>query len=113
MSSARSCSRTAEAESAAGVQLGQVTGRGVAFARDLVNGPGYAMTPAKLADEAVRLGERGGLKVTVLDKAQLTEGGFGGILAVGKGSANDPRFIVMEYGEAQRACRRSVWSARA
>ena len=90
----------ADAESGAGVQLGLVTARGVAFARDLVNGPGYAMTPAKLADEAVRLGESGGLKVDVLDKAQLTEGGFGGILAVGKGSANDPRFIVMEYGEA-------------
>ena len=34
----------------------------------------------------------------MLDKAQLTEQGFGGILAVGKGSANEPRFIVMEYG---------------
>ncbi len=85
----------------AGVGLGLVTARAVAFARDLVNGPGYAMTPAKLADAAVRLGERGGLRVTVLDKALLTEGGFGGILAVGKGSANDPRFIVMEYGEAR------------
>ena len=90
----------AGAESAAGVRLGLVTARGVAFARELVNGPGYAMTPAKLADEAVRLGKHDGLKVTVLDKALLTEGGFGGILAVGKGSANDPRFIVMEYGEA-------------
>ena len=63
----------AGAEVRAGVQLGLVTAGGVAFARDLVNGPGYAMTPAKLADEAVRLGERFGLKVTVLDKAQLTE----------------------------------------
>ncbi len=44
------------------------------------------------------LGERMGLSVTVMDKAQLTEEGFGGILAVGKGSANEPRFIVMEYG---------------
>ena len=37
----------------------------------------------------------------MLDKAQLVEQGFGGILAVGKGSENDPRFIVMEHGEAQ------------
>lgn len=40
--------------------------------------------------------------MTVLDKAQLTKQGFGGILAVGKGSANDPRFIVMEYGAAKK-----------
>ena len=62
--------------------------------------PGYYMTPARLGEVAKSLGERLGLKVTVLDKAQLTEQGFGGILAVGKGSDNDPRFIVMEYGEA-------------
>lgn len=84
----------------AGVVTGQTIGRGVTFARDLVNSPGYAMTPAALADQAVDLGRRVGLRVTVLDKAQLTEQGFGGILAVGKGSDNDPRFIVMEYGAA-------------
>lgn len=72
------------------------------FARDLVNSPGYAMTPAKLGEEASALGKRLGLKVTVLDKTQLTKQGFGGILAVGKGSANDPRFIVMEYGAAKK-----------
>lgn len=82
----------------AGVATGQTIGRGVTFARDLVNSPGYALTPAVLADQAVDLGRRAGLRVTVLDKAQLTEQGFGGILAVGKGSENEPRFIVMEYG---------------
>jgi leucyl aminopeptidase len=82
----------------AGVAIGHIIGRGVTFARDLVNSPGYAVTPAVLGDEAVALGKRLGLKVNVLDKAQLIEQGFGGILAVGKGSANDPRFIVMEYG---------------
>jgi leucyl aminopeptidase len=84
----------------AGLNTGEKVARGVDFARDLVNSPGYHMTPAKMAEEAVELGQRTGLKVTVLDKAQLTEQGFGGILAVGQGSANDPRFIMMEHGEA-------------
>jgi leucyl aminopeptidase len=83
-----------------GVASGQAIARGVNFARDLVNGPGYAMHPPELGDEAVRLGKRVGLKVTVLDMHQLIEQGFGGILAVGKGSEHEPRFIVMEYGEA-------------
>ena len=82
----------------AGVATGQAIARGVAFARDLVNSPGYAMTPARMGEEAVALGERLGVKTTVLDKAQLAEQGFGGILAVGQGSANDPRFIIMEHG---------------
>jgi leucyl aminopeptidase len=85
----------------AGVAAGQVIARGVNFARDLVNGPGYAMNPPALGEEAVKLGQRLGLKVTVLDMAQLIEGGFGGILAVGKGSEHEPRFIVMEYGQAK------------
>lgn len=83
----------------AGLSAGQIVAQGVILARDLVNGPGYYMTPARLGDAANYLGDQLGLKVTVLDKAQLTEQGFGGILAVGKGSDNDPRFIVMEYGE--------------
>jgi leucyl aminopeptidase len=89
------------ARTEAGVVIGQTIARGVNFARDLVNGPGYAMHPPELGEEALRLGKRLNLKVTVLDMPQLVEGGFGGILAVGKGSEHEPRFIVMEYGEAK------------
>ena len=84
-----------------GIANGQVIAGGVAFARDLVNGPGYAMHPPEMGEEAVKLGQRLGLKVTVLDMSQLMEQGFGGILAVGKGSEHEPRFIVMEYGQAK------------
>jgi leucyl aminopeptidase len=90
------------AQTSVGVAAGQAIARGVTFARDLVNGPGYAMHPPALGEEAVKLGKRLGLKVTVLDMAQLTEQGFGGILAVGKGSEHEPRFIVMEYGEPKK-----------
>lgn len=91
--------RTSDAKAQTGVGNGQTIASGVNFARDLVNGPGYAMHPPELANEAVRLGQRTGLKVTVLDKAKLTEQGFGGILAVGKGSEQEPRFIIIEYGQ--------------
>ena len=84
----------------AGTSRGQTIATGVTFARDLVNSPGVTMTPAELGNEPEKLGQRLGLKVTVFDKARLTNEGFGGILAVGKGSNNDPRFIIIEYGEA-------------
>lgn len=82
----------------AGIAAGQAIARGVAFARDLANGPGNDITPTKLGEAAEELGARLGLKATVLNKAQLTEQGFGGILAVGQGSAQEPRFIVLEHG---------------
>jgi leucyl aminopeptidase len=54
-----------------------------------------------LRDRIRAAGKRVGLKVMVLDMVLLTEQGFGGILAVGKGSEHEPRFIAMEYGEAK------------
>ena len=104
---------TDERSRARALPSGRSIARGVNFARDLVNGPGYAMTPAKLGEEAVTLGQRLGLKVTVLDKAQLIEQGFGGILAVGKGSAQ--RAALHRDGVRRsraKARRRSAWSAR-
>lgn len=89
-----------EEEMRAGVAKGQAIARGVILARELVNSPGEHLTPADLADQAVKLGKRCNFDVHVWDKPQLVKQGFGGILAVGKGSANDPRFIVMEYGAA-------------
>jgi leucyl aminopeptidase len=89
-------------EVVAGVRRGQIIARATAFARDLANGPGNEVTPAFLGQTALALGERLGLKTMVLDKPQLIEQGFGGILAVGQGSANEPRFIVMEYGSADQ-----------
>jgi leucyl aminopeptidase len=88
-----------EQKTGAGLTVGQIIGRGVGFARDLVNGPGYKVTPAFLGEEADSMGKRLGLKVTVLGPDELVKQGFGGILAVGSASANEPRFIVMEYGE--------------
>ncbi len=85
--------------SATGVTTGQAIARGVNFARDLVNGPGYAMHPPALGQEAIELGKRAGLAVTVFDMAELIKQGFGGILAVGKGSEHEPRFIIMEHGK--------------
>jgi leucyl aminopeptidase len=90
-----------EADLGASAGLGVAIARGAALARDLVNGPGYAMTPAALGDEALALGERLGLTVTVFDQERLRAEGFGGILAVGQGSANPPCFIVMEHGKAE------------
>jgi leucyl aminopeptidase len=93
---------TAEREAAvrAGAGIGGTIARGQVLARDLINSPGYSLTPPKLAEEAEAVGQRTGIRVTVWDKARLIAENFGGIMAIGKGSDNDPRFIVMEYGTA-------------
>lgn len=81
-----------------GAHVGQAVARGVSLARDLANTPGNVLTPARLADAAHAVGTRYGMQLTIYGHEELEREGFGGILAVGQGSANPPRFVVMEHG---------------
>ncbi|HVW42082.1 MAG TPA: leucyl aminopeptidase family protein [Amycolatopsis sp.] len=68
------------------------------LARDLANTPSNVKNPAWLADTAVRVTEGlAGLRATVRDENWLAEQGFGGMLAVGGGSASSPRLIELTY----------------
>lgn len=85
------------ADIAAGHGVGAAIGAGQTLARNLQMLPGNSCTPSYLADAAADLAERHGLQVTVLDRAGIEEEGLGGLLAVSRGSEEEPRFIVLEY----------------
>ncbi|MBI1799507.1 MAG: leucyl aminopeptidase [Candidatus Eisenbacteria bacterium] len=87
------------------VTLGARTGEAVCFARDLSSTPGQDLTPEGLATRAREVGKAAGAKVEVLGVAQLERLGMGALLAVGRGSANPPRFIVLDRAPT-RALRR-------
>ncbi len=69
----------------------------VALARDLVNTPSARKSPHWLAERAIWLADRGGLQVRVRRGDELAAAGFGGIAAVGSGSANPPCLIQLSY----------------
>ena len=69
----------------------------VNFARDISNLPPNDCPPALLASIAVSLAQDYGMKVRVMDRYELENMGMGGIVAVGKGSNNPPKLIVLEY----------------
>jgi leucyl aminopeptidase len=66
-------------------------------ARDLANTPSLVKSPEWLAAQARELAEAAGVTVTVRDETQLADEGFGGVLAVGMGSAHPPRFVEMTW----------------
>jgi leucyl aminopeptidase len=72
----------------------------VALARDLINMPSDVKTPGWLADQAAATAGRSGLGVRIRDEAELAGAGFGGIVAVGAGSAHPPRLIELTYTPA-------------
>lgn len=61
--------------------------------REIGNQPGNLMPPARLAREADGLAEKLGITCRIRDEKALRKEGFGGLLAVGMGSAQPPRFI--------------------
>ncbi|MDN3677122.1 leucyl aminopeptidase family protein [Flavobacterium paronense] len=63
----------------------------------LVDLPPNKITPKYLAHWATETGAKYGFEVTVFGKDKATEVGLHSFLSVGKGSAQEPQFIIMEY----------------
>ena len=80
-----------------GAAVGCVTGAAQRYARTIANRPANVITPASLAAEAQKTARTTGLRCTVLNEKQLAAKKMGGILAVGQGSVNPPRLIVLQY----------------
>src|SRR5262249_25773111 len=55
--------------------------------------------PADLADHCRTLARAHGFRVRVIEGAELRDQGFGGLVAVGAGSANPPALIELERGD--------------
>ena len=85
------------AELGAGHAVGLAIAAGQSFTRTLQFLPGNVCTPSYLARQAGDLVRRHGFKGRVLDLAALRQEKMGGLLAVAQGSAEEPRFIVLEY----------------
>jgi leucyl aminopeptidase len=67
------------------------------FARWLGDRPANTLSPAALVEEVAARVTPLGVSARILDEKSLEAQGFGGILAVGKGSANPPRLGIYEY----------------
>ncbi|MCX2729179.1 M17 family metallopeptidase [Saccharopolyspora sp. NFXS83] len=71
---------------------------GTCLARDLVNCPGGELTPPEFARRIQRIAEREGLTCAVHeDPGEL---GLAGLVAVGRGSRQPPRFVRLSHGPA-------------
>ena len=76
---------------------GQAIGAGQTFARSIQVLPGNVCTPTFVAERARELAQRYGFDITVLDKAAIIQEKMGALMSVAQGSAEEPRFIAIEY----------------
>ncbi|GLU46111.1 leucyl aminopeptidase [Nocardiopsis ansamitocini] len=97
-SPAESVSVVSTADGAAeAVNRAEVLASSVNLARDLVNTAPADLNPEDFAGIAEEVARESGLAVETLDEQALAEGGYGGIVGVGQGSANPPRLVRLSY----------------
>ncbi len=70
---------------------------GMRTVRDLGNAPSNVITPARLAERAREVARRAGVKCTIYGQRDIEKMKMGGLIAVNRGSDEEPRFVVMEY----------------
>ena len=80
-----------------GLAHGQAVAGGVELARELGNLPGNLCTPKFLARHAKTMQKTHGLKVTILDEADMKRLKMGSLLSVSRGSREPARLIVIEH----------------
>ena len=67
------------------------------WARDLVNEPPSERSPEAFAERVRDRAKQNGVKAEILTEKNLADRGMNGILTVGKGSSNPPRFVILTY----------------
>ena len=86
-----------------GLEKGRICAEAVKLARDLINEPANFLNPTILADIARAQSARYGLSIQVMDKDFMQKEGMGGLLGVAQGSAQPPKFIVIQYAGKKTA----------
>ncbi|SCL18227.1 leucyl aminopeptidase family protein [Micromonospora inyonensis] len=85
----------------AALDTGRTTARMTCFARDLTNMPSSVKNPEWFADQVAGLAaDLPEVDLRVWQPDELAEAGFGGILAVGGGSAKGPRLVELGWHPA-------------
>jgi leucyl aminopeptidase len=87
----------AKKESQEGVKKGQIISQAVNKTRHWIDLPPSDLTPPELADRAIAIAKKTGLKITVFSEKEVIKMGMGGLAGISRGSDLDCRLLIMEY----------------
>ncbi|KAI0562663.1 Cytosol aminopeptidase [Gracilaria domingensis] len=79
------------------IQRGRMIAMGIITTKELVNAPANVLTPETLAAAAEQVATESGLDIKVMGRAACEDLGMGCYLGVGRGSADEPKFIHLTY----------------
>ncbi|HJJ22851.1 MAG TPA: leucyl aminopeptidase [Nitrosopumilus sp.] len=84
------------------IKTSEIVAEGVIFTKSIANLPPNECTPTTLANFAKTISKKNKIKCNIISKLELKKRGFGGITAVGKGSKNEPKLIILEHNRGPR-----------
>ena len=70
---------------------------GIDLAKNLINEPGGALTPAIVASIAQSIAQKHKLGINIRREKELKKDNYNGILTVGRGSKNEPAMVTLSY----------------
>lgn len=84
------------------IRTSEIVADGAIFTKSIANLPPNECTPTTLANFAKMISKKNKLKCSIISKPELKKKGFGGISAVGQGSKNEPKLIVLEHNNGPK-----------
>ncbi len=84
------------------IKRSEIIADGAIFTKSIANLPPNECTPTTLANFAKTISKKNKMKCTVISKIELKKRGFGGITAVGQGSKNEPKLMILEHNKGAR-----------
>ena len=84
------------------ISKAEIVSQGVIYTRSIANLPPNDCSPSRLASFANAVATKNRLKCKIISKDELRKKGFGGISAVGQGSKNEPKLIILEHNKGKR-----------
>jgi len=84
------------------IRNAEIIANGAIFTKSIANLPPNECTPNTLANFAKTISRNNKLKCKIISEPELKKRGFGGISAVGQGSKNQPKLIILEYNNGSR-----------
>ena len=79
------------------IKTADIISEGVIYTKSIANLPPNECTPTTLANFASVIAKNNNMKCYIISKNDLKKRGFGGITAVGQGSKNEPKLIILEH----------------
>jgi leucyl aminopeptidase len=79
------------------VKIAEIVADGVIFTKSIANLPPNECSPTTLSNFAKSMSKKNKMKCNIISEPELKKKGFGGISAVGQGSKNQPKLIILEH----------------